>query len=359
MPDVKWTPAQAAAIADRGGTLLVSAAAGSGKTAVLAERAVGLITDPVHPAEADRLLIVTFTNAAAAELRARIAGRLAEEVKKQPGSARLRRQRMLLQRAPICTIDAFCLDLLRRHFSAVDIPPDFSPADAGSLRALRDEALAETMEQAVQSADFCAFADLYGKGRSDMAAGEAIGQVYDFLQALPDPEAALARFLQPWQAADGFPDTLWHRTLCDRVRRASQALSAALEKALAGCRADCEQAAIEAMAARKTPAAQQTAAAKAKEKFGERLQRLEELLAFYRQAAALSAPEPGADAAANWQALCALLAPYRDGSAQPGFKGLRKRPAGPNEDMVKAVADQAAAQCEKLLDWVPAGLEEL
>ena len=88
MPDVKWTPAQAAAIADRGGTLLVSAAAGSGKTAVLAERAVGLITDPVHPAEADRLLIVTFTNAAAAELRARIAGRLGEEVKKQPGSAR-------------------------------------------------------------------------------------------------------------------------------------------------------------------------------------------------------------------------------------------------------------------------------
>ena len=112
MSGPKWTPAQKAAIEDRGGSLLVSAAAGSGKTAVLTQRAVQLITDPEHPVDADRLLIVTFTNAAAAELRARIGQALLQLSSQQPGNTSLRRQRMLLQRAPICTIDAFCLDLL-------------------------------------------------------------------------------------------------------------------------------------------------------------------------------------------------------------------------------------------------------
>ena len=108
MSETKWTPAQRAAIDDRGGALLVSAAAGSGKTAVLTERAVRLITDPEHPVDADRLLIVTFTNAAAAELRARIGQALLRRSQAEPSNTALRRQRMLLQRAPICTIDAFC-----------------------------------------------------------------------------------------------------------------------------------------------------------------------------------------------------------------------------------------------------------
>ena len=191
MSGPKWTPAQQAAIADRGGALLVSAAAGSGKTAVLTERAVQLITDPEQPVNADRLLIVTFTNAAAAELRARIGQALLKRSQAEPGNGALRRQRMLLQRAPICTIDAFCLDLLRKHFQALDIPPDFSPADPGSVELLRASALSETLENAYRDPDFCAFADLYGKGRTDKAAGEAVLQVYDFLRALPDYDAGL------------------------------------------------------------------------------------------------------------------------------------------------------------------------
>ena len=158
MSETKWTPAQRAAIDDRGGALLVSAAAGSGKTAVLTERAVRLITDPEHPVDADRLLIVTFTNAAAAELRARIGQALLRRSQAEPGNTALRRQRMLLQRAPICTIDAFCLDLLHKHFQALDIPPDFTPADPGSVEMLRNAALSETLEAAYQDADFCAFA---------------------------------------------------------------------------------------------------------------------------------------------------------------------------------------------------------
>ena len=201
MSETKWTPAQRAAIDDRGGALLVSAAAGSGKTAVLTERAVRLITDPEHPVDADRLLIVTFTNAAAAELRARIGQALLRRSQAEPGNTALRRQRMLLQRAPICTIDAFCLDLLHKHFQALDIPPDFTPADPGSVEMLRNAALSETLEAAYQDADFCAFADLYGKGRTDKAAGEAVLQVYDFLRALP-PEELKAECLLPNMVGD-------------------------------------------------------------------------------------------------------------------------------------------------------------
>ena len=186
MSGPKWTPAQKAAIEDRGGSLLVSAAAGSGKTAVLTQRAVQLITDPEHPVDADRLLIVTFTNAAAAELRARIGQALLQLSSQQPGNTSLRRQRMLLQRAPICTIDAFCLDLLHKHFQALDIPPDFAPADPGTVEVLRAAAVAETMENACRDPDFCAFADLYGKGRTDKPAEKTLLHLYDFLRAMPD-----------------------------------------------------------------------------------------------------------------------------------------------------------------------------
>ena len=213
MSEPKWTPAQRAAIEDRGGALLVSAAAGSGKTAVLTERAVRLITDPDHPVDADRLLIVTFTNAAAAELRARIGQALLRRSQAEPGNSALRRQRMLLQRAPICTIDAFCLDLLHKHFQALDIPPDFSPADPGSVETLRAAALSETLEHAYADPDFCAFADLYGKGRTDRAAGETILHVYDFLRALPDYDKKLDEFLAPWEAENGFASTCWHDIL--------------------------------------------------------------------------------------------------------------------------------------------------
>ncbi len=107
----------------------------------------------------------------AAELRARIGQALLRRSQAEPGNSALRRQRMLLQRAPICTIDAFCLDLLHKHFQALDIPPDFSPADPGSVETLRAAALSETLEHAYADPDFCAFADLYGKGRTDRAAG--------------------------------------------------------------------------------------------------------------------------------------------------------------------------------------------
>ena len=287
MAEWKATPEQQAVAQDRGGALLVSAAAGSGKTAVLTERAVRLITDPEHPVDADRLLIVTFTNAAAAELRARIGQALLKRSQAEPGNGALRRQRMLLQRAPICTIDAFCLDLLRKHFQALDIPPDFSPADPGSVELLRASALSETLENAYRDPDFCAFADLYGKGRTDRAAGETILHVYDFLRALPDYDKKLEEFLAPWQEENGFAATCWHDLLLAEAARCAKAARELLRAALADCRADFaqEQAAAEE---KKTPSARAKAQATVAEKYEEAGTRLEKAAALFAQAEQLA-----------------------------------------------------------------------
>ena len=122
----EWTPAQKQAITTRGGDLLISAAAGSGKTAVLTERVLTLITDPERPVDIDRLLIVTFSNAAAEEMRQRIAARLYERMEQEPENAVLRRQSLLLGNAEICTIHAFCYRLIRENFQALGLPGDLS-----------------------------------------------------------------------------------------------------------------------------------------------------------------------------------------------------------------------------------------
>ena len=343
MSKVQWTPAQAAAIADRGGSLLVSAAAGSGKTAVLAERAVRLITDPDRPVDADRLLIVTFTNAAAAELRARIGEKLLAELRAAPGELRLHRQRMLLQRASICTIDAFCLKLLQQYFQALDIPPDFTTADAGTLADLREAALGETLEAAYQNPDFCAFADLYGKSRTDNAAGGAVLQVYDFLRSLPEYSAALDAFLAPWQAENGFDGTAWRRLLtesCERLARDAERLYAGAARLLA---ADW-QAALRSAEADKKPDA---ARAKANDQFAEPADRLaaaqQEMQAVQRLARA-----------GDWAGLDAFLAPWREQLRPlPGLKGMRKRLAGDRRSAVRAQNNEAADCFEQLLKLVP------
>ena len=288
MSEPKWTPAQRAAIEDRGGALLVSAAAGSGKTAVLTERAVRLITDPDHPVDADKLLIVTFTNAAAAELRARIGQALLRLSQQQPHNTSLRRQRMLLQRAPICTIDAFCLDLLHKHFQALDIPPDFAPADPGTVQLLRGAALAETLENAYRDPDFCAFADLYGKGRTDKPAGDAILQIYDFLRALPDYDRKLDEFLAPYEQENGFASTCWHDLLLAEAARCAKAARELLTAALADCHADFDQE-LAAAEEKKTPSARAKAQLAVAEKYEEAGTRLEKAAAFFAQAEQLAA----------------------------------------------------------------------
>ena len=352
MSEPKWTPAQRAAIEDRGGALLVSAAAGSGKTAVLTERAVRLITDPEHPVDADRLLIVTFTNAAAAELRARIGQALLRLSQQQPHNTSLRRQRMLLQRAPICTIDAFCLDLLHKHFQALDIPPDFAPADPGSVEVLRASALAETLENAYRDPDFCAFADLYGKGRTDQAAGNTILHVYDFLRALPDYDRRLDEYLTPWQRENGFAFTCWHDLLLAEAARCAKAARELLTAALADCKEDFVLAQAQAEEKGKTAASKAKAVAGVNDKFAEPLSRLE-------SAAALLGEVERLAAAGQWTPLYDKLTPYVLGMEEmPGFKGMKKRLTGDHKAAVRTRADEAAKLFEHITELVSCSEEE-
>ena len=351
MSEPKWTPAQRAAIEDRGGALLVSAAAGSGKTAVLTERAVRLITDPEHPVDADRLLIVTFTNAAAAELRARIGQALLKRSQAEPGNGALRRQRMLLQRAPICTIDAFCLDLLRKHFQALDIPPDFSPADPGSVELLRASALSETLENAYRDPDFCAFADLYGKGRTDRAAGETILHVYDFLRALPNYDKKLDEFLAPWQEENGFAATCWHDLLLAEAARSARAAGELFRAALADCPGDREQELADAEE-KKTPSAREKAKNAVLEKYTDAQERLD-------KAAALLGRVEQLAVAGEWTPLYDLLTPYVLGMEElPGLKGMKKRLNGEHKKVIRTRADEGAALFAQILELIPCSEEE-
>ena len=352
MSEPRWTPAQRAAIDDRGGALLVSAAAGSGKTAVLTERAVRLITDPEHPVDADRLLIVTFTNAAAAELRARIGQALLRRSQAESGNTALRRQRMLLQRAPICTIDAFCLDLLHKHFQALDIPPDFAPADPGSVEVLRAAALSETLENAYRDPDFCAFADLYGKGRTDKPAGDTILHVYDFLRSLPDYDRRLDEYLAPWQQENGFDATCWHDLLLAEAARCAKAARELLTAALADCRADFALAQVQAEEKGKTAAAKAKAVAGVNDKFAEPLFRLE-------NAAALLGEVERLARAGEWTPLYDRLTPYVLGMEEaPGLKGMKKRLTGEHKAAVKTRAEEAAALFGQITELISCSEEE-
>ena len=143
----QWTPGQSNAINARNKNILVSAAAGSGKTAVLVERVIKLITDKTNPVDIDRLLIVTFTNAAAAEMRYRISKSLNGLIKSNPNDSFYKRQLSLLPNAKISTIDAFCASLVKEHFYELSINQDFSTFDESELQLLEDNVISETLDK--------------------------------------------------------------------------------------------------------------------------------------------------------------------------------------------------------------------
>lgn len=145
---MKFTPEQQRVIELHNSNILVSAAAGSGKTAVLVERIIRMICDGEHPADIDRLLIVTFTNAAAAEMRERIAAGITARLEADPGNEHIQKQSALLHNAQITTIDSFSLFLIRNHFNEIGLDPDFRVADGGEIKLLQQEVLAQLLEDA-------------------------------------------------------------------------------------------------------------------------------------------------------------------------------------------------------------------
>ena len=177
-----WTEEQKRVIDAEGKDILVSAAAGSGKTAVLVERIIRKITDQAHPVDIDRLLVVTFTHAAAAEMKERIAAALDERLAEDPENILLERQSSLLRSAQITTIHSFCLYVIRNHFNEIDLDPSFRIADEMELALIRSDLMAELLEEqyAQGSEDFLEFVECYAKGKTDDSIETMISQIYDY-----------------------------------------------------------------------------------------------------------------------------------------------------------------------------------
>ena len=191
------TPQQKQAVENRGGRLLVSAAAGSGKTKVLVDRLMGYLTDPVSPANIDEFLMITYTKAAAAELRGKIASKLAERVAQDPQNSHLRRQLQRLYLTKISTVHSFCTEILREYAYRLNIPGDFRVADENECNEIRirvmDKLLNDAYDQRMEDPGFLAFVDSQGLGRDDRQVPQIVMQVYDSARCHLDPEAWLQK----------------------------------------------------------------------------------------------------------------------------------------------------------------------
>ena len=190
---VKWTKQQQQVIDLRDRNILVSAAAGSGKTAVLVERIITMLTDEEHPVNVDELLIVTFTEAAAGEMKERIRGAIEKALEENPENEHLKRQATLIHNAQITTIHSFCLSVIRDHFHVIDIDPGFRTAEEGELKLLRHDVLDELLEEkyAQKEERFLRFSNAYGGRRNDKKLEEMIEKAYDYSRSYPDGEGWL------------------------------------------------------------------------------------------------------------------------------------------------------------------------
>lgn len=207
---MKFTKEQQKVIDIRDCNVLVSAAAGSGKTAVLVERILCLISDETAPVDIDRLLVVTFTNAAAAEMRERIHAAILQKLSENPEDINLQRQSVLVHHAQIMTIDSFCRFILKNHFQEIDLDPGFVVGDPGKIRLMEKESLAEVMEEAYAGTeyyegfyqDFIRLTDVFSKKARDMAIEELVEKLYHFVMSLPFPERWLMAKLEDYSQQD-------------------------------------------------------------------------------------------------------------------------------------------------------------
>ncbi len=194
------TPQQKQAVTDRGGKLLVSAAAGSGKTKVLVDRLMRYLTDPDDPANIDEFLLITFTKAAAAELRGKIASKLSERIAQEPNNRHLQQQLQRLYLTKISTVHSFCSDILREYAYRLNIPGDFRVADENECAELRIQVVTKVLDRAYESAGenglFRAFVDSQGLGRNDKQVPDIILKVYDSARCHLDPEQWLENCMQ-------------------------------------------------------------------------------------------------------------------------------------------------------------------
>jgi ATP-dependent helicase/nuclease subunit A len=204
---INWTEEQKLAINTIGCNVLVSASAGTGKTSVLVGRIINLIANQKDPVDLDRLLVVTFTNAAAAEMRGRISQALADELDRKPFSRRLQRQLQLINRSSIGTIHSFCLDLIRQNFFKIGLDPAIrvlGEDEAALLRAAACEGLFESRYDCQENSAFTDLVDCYGGARDDSELQELVLRLYDFARSTPEPERWLKSAAKSFYPSEDF-----------------------------------------------------------------------------------------------------------------------------------------------------------
>lgn len=201
---MQWTTEQESVIHHTEGDLLVAAAAGSGKTAVLVQHVISRIMDPVDPVKLSEMVIMTFTEAAAQEMRDRIKSALEEELREHPDSAELIREAGSIQNASISTIDAFCKHFITENYAAIDLDPGFRMGDQGELRLLQGDILEDLLEEeyAAGEEDFLHFVDTFAQGKTDAGIAELIQKLYESAASHPWPEEYLDACLSA-ESADG------------------------------------------------------------------------------------------------------------------------------------------------------------
>ena len=216
----KWTNEQLSAITQKGNNILVAAAAGSGKTTVLVERIIRkIINDNV---DIDKILVVTFTNAAASEMRERILTALYKQIDEDPLNKRLRKQIVLLNKASICTIDAFCLDIIRNNFFEIGASSNFRIADNTELELLKQEAIEETFEELYLENDdeFNKLIELYAGYKDDENLKNIILKIHNYIQSAPFPEDWLEEQIEKFNMSniEDFSQTEWGKIILKNFR---------------------------------------------------------------------------------------------------------------------------------------------
>ena len=233
-----WTAEQKSAIEKRGCNLLVAAAAGAGKTAVLVERIIEKITDINNPVDIDRLLVVTFTNAAASEMRERIGDAISRKIEKSPDSIRLQRQIALLNKSNITTIHSFCLEVIRNNFNLTDLDPAFRIADSTECILLKQEVMDEMFDNIYENGSFgdvfFDLVDCYGGKKDDSGLMDIIEELFEFSRSTPWPDEWLHKASEMLNVDDNFDfDTsIWAKVLTDDLKVELSGICSTLNRAV-------------------------------------------------------------------------------------------------------------------------------
>lgn len=240
MGETKWTKEQEEAISTRQCNLLVAAAAGSGKTAVLVERIIRIITTEEKAVDIDKLLVVTFTNAAAAEMRERIGEAIAKSLDNNPNSKTLQRQLTLLNKANITTMHSFCLNVIKNNFHNIDLDPNFRIADGTEEILLKSETLQELFEESYEESenssekDFLSLVESYGGGRDDLKLQELVLSLYEFVISGPWPESWLEEMWSEFNVKDNFDfgKSKWGQVIIESIKIELKGIEGVINKCI-------------------------------------------------------------------------------------------------------------------------------